>query len=252
LFCPQCRVEYREGFTECSDCRVPLTDRLPEPETPEEAGDLDLLIRTGCGSPIAIGLAKSLLEEAGIPFFSMDQNPAARQEAGNFLGWWDVRVPRGRAGRSDVLQPVGFFCPPRRISRAAAAWQRLLLYCSVLPPVRALCCRDELSWRGPLSCRVGFRADVVFVAPAILPPVFFGCGYAALCDRPSPFVFCCVSSGRPSDRPQKRSSVPPSRYPWRLDSAPVPATPPTPSSAQYPNAVSDARPSDRCARFFRR
>jgi hypothetical protein len=51
------------------------------------------VIRTGCESPVAIGLAKSLLQEAGIPFFAMDQNAAARQE---FLGWWDVRVPRDR------------------------------------------------------------------------------------------------------------------------------------------------------------
>jgi len=83
-----------------------LADRLPEPETPadssiaahEEAdeGDLDVLIRTGFESPIAIGLAKGLLQEAGIPFFAMDQNPAARQESGDFLGWWNLRVPKER------------------------------------------------------------------------------------------------------------------------------------------------------------
>ena len=37
--------------------------------------DLNVLIRTGLTSPIAIGLAKSLLEEARIPFFNMDQKP---------------------------------------------------------------------------------------------------------------------------------------------------------------------------------
>ena len=57
-------------------------------------GDLDVLIQTGLVNPIAIGLAKSLLQEAGIRFFCMDQNIAARQESGNFLGWWSVRVPR--------------------------------------------------------------------------------------------------------------------------------------------------------------
>ena len=84
MFCPQCRMEYREGFVECSDCHVPLTDHL-EPEAPAEehasGGDLDVLIRTACWGPIAIGLAKSLLEEAGIPFFAMDQNITARQES---------------------------------------------------------------------------------------------------------------------------------------------------------------------------
>jgi len=76
---------------------------------PEEGieGDLDVLIRTGCDSPVAIGLAKSLLREAGIPFFAMDQNPAARQESGNFLGWWDVRVPREREAEArEILHSV--------------------------------------------------------------------------------------------------------------------------------------------------
>ena len=56
--------------------------------------DLDILIHTGLSDPIAIGLAESLLHEAGIPFFAMDRNVGARQESGNFLGWWNVRVPK--------------------------------------------------------------------------------------------------------------------------------------------------------------
>ena len=61
-----------------------------------DEGDIDVLIRTGLQNPIAVGLAESLLQEARIPFFTMDQNPAARQESGNFIGWWSVRVPRER------------------------------------------------------------------------------------------------------------------------------------------------------------
>jgi Putative prokaryotic signal transducing protein len=70
-------------------------------------GDLDILIRTGIADPIAIGLAESLLQEAGIPFFVMDRNVAARQESGNFLGWWNVRVPRQREAEArDILRSV--------------------------------------------------------------------------------------------------------------------------------------------------
>ena len=29
MFCPKCRAEYRPGFTRCSDCDVPLVERLP-------------------------------------------------------------------------------------------------------------------------------------------------------------------------------------------------------------------------------
>lgn len=69
--------------------------------------DLDALIRTGLTNPIAIGLAESLLEEAGIPFFVMSQNVAARQESGNFLGCWDVRVPIAREAEArEILRSV--------------------------------------------------------------------------------------------------------------------------------------------------
>lgn len=36
MFCPNCKSEYREGFTRCSDCDVDLVDRLPEEERKED------------------------------------------------------------------------------------------------------------------------------------------------------------------------------------------------------------------------
>jgi hypothetical protein len=75
-------------------------DRLDE-------DDVDVLIQTGIYNPIAIGLAASLLQEAGIPFFVMDQNPTAQQEAGNVFCWWNVRVPREREAEArEILQNV--------------------------------------------------------------------------------------------------------------------------------------------------
>ena len=98
MVCPQCRAQYREGFVVCSNCHVPLADRLDED---------DVLIQTGLNNPIAIGLAGSLLQEAGIPFFVMNQNPAAQQESGNVLGLWDVRVPKEREAEArEILQSV--------------------------------------------------------------------------------------------------------------------------------------------------
>ena len=29
-FCPKCRTQYREGFTLCSDCKIPLVDELTD------------------------------------------------------------------------------------------------------------------------------------------------------------------------------------------------------------------------------
>jgi hypothetical protein len=47
MICPQCRAEYREGFTVCADCDVPLVPHyetgtaLDVPATPPEPGDPD-------------------------------------------------------------------------------------------------------------------------------------------------------------------------------------------------------------------
>jgi hypothetical protein len=74
---------------------------------PGDEEDLDVLIRTGINNPIGIGLAESLLGEAGIPFFAMDRSVPARQESGNFLNWWDVRVPRDREAEArEILRGV--------------------------------------------------------------------------------------------------------------------------------------------------
>jgi len=38
MFCPQCKAEYRPGFTRCADCGIDLVDFLPE-EEPERLHD---------------------------------------------------------------------------------------------------------------------------------------------------------------------------------------------------------------------
>jgi hypothetical protein len=71
MFCPQCRAEYRPGFTHCTDCDVDLVDALPEPEKETSktlaSGSLEILWE---GDDLA--LFKCLLEElkaAGIRYF---------------------------------------------------------------------------------------------------------------------------------------------------------------------------------------
>lgn len=69
--------------------------------------DLDVLIQTGFSDPVAVTLARQLLEEAHVPFFEMDQNPSARQESGNNLGWWTIRVPKNRESEArEILEAV--------------------------------------------------------------------------------------------------------------------------------------------------
>jgi hypothetical protein len=33
MFCPECRAEYRPGFTRCSDCDVELVHEIPDQDT---------------------------------------------------------------------------------------------------------------------------------------------------------------------------------------------------------------------------
>ena len=74
---------------------------------PEKTAVFDVLIRTGISDPIAIALAETLLEEAEIPFFAMDRNVVARQESGNIIGWWNVRVPQDKEAEArEILRSV--------------------------------------------------------------------------------------------------------------------------------------------------
>jgi len=89
---------------------VELTIEGPEPEPARDTSeptDLDALIRTGLRDRIAIGMAEGSLREAAIPFFVMDQNVWARQESGNFMAWWNIRVPHEREAEArEIIRAV--------------------------------------------------------------------------------------------------------------------------------------------------
>jgi hypothetical protein len=98
MYCPQCRVEYRDGFTECSDCRIPLS---PGTLPPEPAGlsdpALGLVVVLETNDRFQLALAKGLLEDAGIPFFVLGQIATLIQDVDPYLHKWvRVQVPRDR------------------------------------------------------------------------------------------------------------------------------------------------------------
>ena len=74
MFCPNCRVEYREGFERCSDCRVALVEELPEEVEPAPHPDLRLVTVWETYDPMALSFAKSILESAGVRFVSPNEN----------------------------------------------------------------------------------------------------------------------------------------------------------------------------------
>jgi Putative prokaryotic signal transducing protein len=99
MYCPQCGVEYRDGFTECSDCHVPL---LP-PDGPSDP-TLDLVVVMETNNRIQLALTKGLLEDADIPFFVLGQIATLVQDVDPFLHKWvRVQVPRDREAEAREL-----------------------------------------------------------------------------------------------------------------------------------------------------
>ena len=74
MYCPECGVEYRQGFTECSDCHVVLVENLPpEPEV-DHSGEGWETIECFAYQPGLIAVLKSVLESEGIEYFLTDEN----------------------------------------------------------------------------------------------------------------------------------------------------------------------------------
>lgn len=71
MFCPNCKAEYREGFTRCADCEVDLVDKLPEEEEQDYEIDPDIkfveVLRTV--DVIDIAFIKGALDNAGIHYY---------------------------------------------------------------------------------------------------------------------------------------------------------------------------------------
>ncbi|MDQ1258048.1 MAG: hypothetical protein QG656_2657 [Candidatus Hydrogenedentes bacterium] len=65
MYCPKCRAEYREGFTECADCGVPLVARRP-PEPAPDYHEYETVLETGDSALLAV--AQSLLDSVGIHY----------------------------------------------------------------------------------------------------------------------------------------------------------------------------------------
>ena len=67
MFCPNCKTEYRPGFSVCSDCGAQLVQKLPSEvptNAPKNAGPE--LLWTGADSAV-YGVILNALDDAGIP-----------------------------------------------------------------------------------------------------------------------------------------------------------------------------------------
>jgi hypothetical protein len=68
--CPECNVEYIDTAIRCSDCDVELILGPPIPPIPEEHPDPKIETVYATGDPALVTVVKSLLEDAGIEYFT--------------------------------------------------------------------------------------------------------------------------------------------------------------------------------------
>jgi len=74
MFCSKCRGEYREGFTTCSDCNLPLVAELPPQSEPDFIEYKEVL---STNSPSDRALISSLLDAERITYFFQGEYVAA-------------------------------------------------------------------------------------------------------------------------------------------------------------------------------
>ena len=94
VYCPECRAEYRDGFTECSDCRVPLVAEKPTENKGPGIPDLEWVTVLEGTDRLVLASAKGLLEEVGIPFYVLGDEMGPRLAmVDEFIHpWWRVQV----------------------------------------------------------------------------------------------------------------------------------------------------------------
>lgn len=104
MICPQCKCEYIRGVTQCSDCGIPLVDKL---ET-EDASEEPRIVSVWEGSdPAEWERAKASLEDAGIEFLERDSKGVALfVPTGSKLEIW-VSASDRDAARKIVLDEEG-------------------------------------------------------------------------------------------------------------------------------------------------
>ncbi|PYU11748.1 MAG: hypothetical protein DMG37_15585 [Acidobacteria bacterium] len=99
MFCPQCRVEYRPGFTRCTDCDLDLVDSLTE--EPKRAGEANKIIWMGDDQERCIALCQHL-KDAGVPYQVTQRMKSC--STGMRVAWkYELAVPAEDEKRAEGL-----------------------------------------------------------------------------------------------------------------------------------------------------
>jgi hypothetical protein len=87
MICPQCKAEYRQGFTRCADCEVDLVEALAGAEAADaRALSNGGLVTLWAGEDLALHAALlEELESTSIPFFNKPVGTYDGAERGNLF-----------------------------------------------------------------------------------------------------------------------------------------------------------------------
>ncbi|MBI4574777.1 MAG: DUF2007 domain-containing protein [Planctomycetes bacterium] len=102
-YCPECLEEYRAGFTECADCKVPLVEALEAGSATVTYGELVKLVNVE--TPTQAELIRGLLEEGAVPAF---------------LKHGEVYGALGVAGDPSILEGQDVLVPAEHLEQARA------------------------------------------------------------------------------------------------------------------------------------
>jgi hypothetical protein len=102
MFCPKCKVEYRPGFTRCSDCEVDLVDVLLEEDlSPDEA----LTMLWECDDQTeCVGICRDL-RSANIRY-RVDEIPYEKTAKMGLIWHYRIKISRNDFGRAKELLSI--------------------------------------------------------------------------------------------------------------------------------------------------
>lgn len=97
MFCPNCKTEYREGFSRCSDCGADLVRELPK-HGKSGSSDFTELVWMGSDS-VSYDAVQKLLIAAGIKFSERPPDdhlliPASYRATQLYVSWNDLAPAR--------------------------------------------------------------------------------------------------------------------------------------------------------------
>ena len=104
-FCPSCREEFREGFTQCSDCGAALVAELPLPQASEveDGADSGWEEVAETGQIFEAELMAMRIRESGIEAQVVDQTFHAEPLGNRDFSRVRVLVPPGRAEEARAI-----------------------------------------------------------------------------------------------------------------------------------------------------